>query len=473
LAQVEKTAVDEARSSMGRSSAPEELLLRAPRSAAVLFFFLPALGVALLVFFAAASPPPAKSLFVVPLGPQRSAAAAQRVGVASLPAVWAPRSDTQRAAMMTLETAEAFAEAPRSDAQRAAMMTLMNKESAEDMSLGEGLGDEEMESVEKESREEGVTIEWEDDPYNLEQTKQKLKQEEEMLDNLLALKKKLEMELPFTFVEDLDSSHFAEDAVFKEPHLPPIRGRQNYKRFLRTLREFGNVLFEEPSFGVIRATHHADDGLVKVRWRISGNYQGPFKLLKSSTGYFDGISYYYVAGSSGLVSVHQVDYHTPVMPPEYQVSWSKALSGLVVPVAGAPAGIPAAAAQAPPPMAASTSSGGDAPKRPATSTPRVPPVVARAADEGDASASPKQANPRKKERKAPAFLRQCEYAWDCEAPMECCEFGGASFCCRGGVGQLVDNLLDNFRPQPQPQPQMIPIPVPVPKYPQGYPGRYP
>ena len=68
---------------MGRSSAPEELLLRAPRSAAVLFFFLPALGVALLVFFAAASPPPAKSLFIVPLGPQRSAAA-QRVGVASL-----------------------------------------------------------------------------------------------------------------------------------------------------------------------------------------------------------------------------------------------------------------------------------------------------------------------------------------------------------------------------------------------------
>ena len=86
---------------------------------------------------------------------------------ASLPAAWAPRSDPQRAAMMTL----------------------MNKESAEDMSLGEGLGDEEMESVEKESREEGVTIEWEDDPYNLEQTKQKLKQDEEMFDATFGTKR--------------------------------------------------------------------------------------------------------------------------------------------------------------------------------------------------------------------------------------------------------------------------------------------
>jgi hypothetical protein len=245
--------------------------------------------------------------------------------------------------------------------------------------------------------------------------------------------------------------------------LPPIRGRKNYERFLRSLRDLGNVLFEDPSFEVIRATQHADDGLVKVRWRISGKYQGPFKFLKSSKGYFDGISYYYVAGSSGLVTVHQVDYQTPVMPPEYQreVSWSKALSGLVVPGPGAPARIPAAAAQVPPSLASTTPGGGD-PKPSA----RAPPVVARAPDTDGDDSEPRKANPQKKKRKAPAFMRQCEYAWDCEANMECCEFAGASFCCRGGVGIP---LFDNLRPQPQPQL----IPIPVPKYPQGYPGRYP
>jgi hypothetical protein len=90
-------------------------------------------------------------------------------------------------------------------------------------------------------------------------------------------------------------------------------------------------------------------------------------------------------------------------------------------------------------------------------------VVATASDKGD-----KPKAKRKKERKAPAWMRQCEYSWDCEANMECCEFAGASFCCKGGVGIP---LFDRLRPKPQPQ--MIPIPVTPPQYPQGYPGRYP
>jgi hypothetical protein len=156
------------------------------------------------------------------------------------------------------------------------------------------------------------------DPYDTESMKQKRKEEQEMFDNLLALKEKLEAELPSMFVMDLDSSHFASDVVFKEPHLPPIRGRQNYQLFLHGLRDTANLLFEEPQFKVVRATQHADDGLVKVRWKISGDYKSPFKFFQSSTGCFDGISYYNVAGSSGLVSVHQVDYHIPILPPVMQ-----------------------------------------------------------------------------------------------------------------------------------------------------------
>jgi hypothetical protein len=153
------------------------------------------------------------------------------------------------------------------------------------------------------------------DPYDTDLAKERLKKEQQMLDNLLHLKDQLEQELPFMFLRDLDPSYFAKDVVFKEPHLPPIRGRASYQLFLRGLKDAGNLLFEDPGFGVVRATHHEKDGLVKVRWKISGKYKAPFNLFQSSQGCFDGISYYYVDGSSGLVSVHQVDYHIPILPP--------------------------------------------------------------------------------------------------------------------------------------------------------------
>merc|ERR1719453_697525 len=53
-----------------------------------------------------------------------------------------------------------------------------------------------------------------------------------------------------------------------------------------------------------------------------------------------------------------------------------------------------------------------------------------------------------KKMKLPAWMRQCEYSWDCDHPMECCEFVGASFCCAGGIG------IPSFSPQP------VPIPIP-------------
>jgi hypothetical protein len=155
-----------------------------------------------------------------------------------------------------------------------------------------------------------------------------------MFDNLLRLKEKLEAELPFMFIQELDSSHFASDVVFKEPHLPPIRGRGNYQLFLRGLKDSANLIFEEPQLKVVRATMHAEDGLVKVRWKISGNYKSPFKLFQDSMGCFDGISYYNVAGSSGLVSVHQVDYNIPILPPVLKSQ--DALSWLDTAFAGVP-----------------------------------------------------------------------------------------------------------------------------------------
>ena len=163
---------------------------------------------------------------------------------------------------------------------------------------------------------------------------QKRKEEQALFDNLLRLKEKLEFELPLMFTKELDSSHFASDVVFKEPHLPPIRGRTNYQLFLRGLKDSGNLIFEEPQLQVVRATMHAEDGLVKVRWKISGDYKSPFKLFQDSMGCFDGISYYYVARTSGLVTVHQVDYNIPILPPVLKSQ--DALSWLDTAFAGVP-----------------------------------------------------------------------------------------------------------------------------------------
>jgi hypothetical protein len=93
----------------------------------------------------------------------------------------------------------------------------------------------------------------------------------------------------------------------------------------------------------------------------------------------------------------------------------------------------------------------------------APPLVMGAESDGEKPKTRKKGG-----FKAPAWMRQCEYAWDCDSPLQCCEFAGASFCCRGGVG------IPSWSPQPQLIP--IPVPVPTPGFPPGYPpnnGGYP
>jgi hypothetical protein len=92
----------------------------------------------------------------------------------------------------------------------------------------------------------------------------------------------------------------------------------------------------------------------------------------------------------------------------------------------------------------------------------APPVIFGTAGSGAEKSGGDDKAKKKPFFKMPAFMRQCEYSWDCDSPMECCEVAGASFCCRGGVG------VPSFRPVPQ----LIPIPIDPPGpsggYPQGY-----
>lgn len=51
------------------------------------------------------------------------------------------------------------------------------------------------------------------------------------------------------------------------------------------------------------------------------------------------------------------------------------------------------------------------------------------------------------------FLGKCEYMWDCEFPLECCNWGIVKVCCGGGGGVTIP-----LSP--------VPIPIPVPARPQ-------
>uniref|UniRef100_A0A7S3JV21 Uncharacterized protein n=1 Tax=Aureoumbra lagunensis TaxID=44058 RepID=A0A7S3JV21_9STRA len=71
---------------------------------------------------------------------------------------------------------------------------------------------------------------------------------------------------------------------------------------------------------------------------------------------------------------------------------------------------------------------------------------------------PKSTGTQSKPRQKGGLLAKCEYMWDCEAPLNCCDFIAVKVCCGGGQG--IPAFL-----QPPAQPRAIPIPVPVDPYP--------
>ena len=54
----------------------------------------------------------------------------------------------------------------------------------------------------------------------------------------------------------------------------------------------------------------------------------------------------------------------------------------------------------------------------------------------------------------------CDNSWDCDSPMQCCDFVLFKVCCNEGMGNPVS------------EPRLVPIPIPVEDFP-GYPPRYP
>jgi hypothetical protein len=141
-----------------------------------------------------------------------------------------------------------------------------------------------------------------------------MKQQQKEFDNLHHLADRLKDELPLFFtIDNVVVDVFADDVVFKDAHLPAIRGKDKYGVFLHAIQDTARLLYDQPGFSVQRVTVHTNEHMVKVRWQIWGKAKKIFTYLGGSPyGCYDGISKYYVEPESGKVSLHEVDYNIPI-----------------------------------------------------------------------------------------------------------------------------------------------------------------
>ena len=181
--------------------------------------------------------------------------------------------------------------------------------------------------------------------------------------------------------------------------------------------------------------------IIKVTW-----YSKWYARGSSKAAYVDATSSFHL-DDNGKVFKHVVDRvqvgGRPLSPP-YSVGWlafrEYVLAGLDGP---RPAAVPSFGFE-------SSETAADA-------------LVVMSASDGESEAPPpKKKAPRKeKKQKRKLLPGQCEGMWDCDSPMECCDFVMFKMCCRGGLG--IPAFLE-------PAPVLVPIPVPVERGPPGMPG---
>jgi len=89
--------------------------------------------------------------------------------------------------------------------------------------------------------------------------------------------------------------------------------------------------------------------------------------------------------------------------------------------------------------------------------PYAPPVIFQTASEVNKPEKKAKKVAEKKEKGG--FMSKCEYMWDCEYPLECCDLIVGKACCGGGEG--IPAFLRGLPQSPKP----VPIPVPVEAFP--------
>jgi len=250
----------------------------------------------------------------------------------------------------------------------------------------------------------------------------------------------LRSDVPAFADRELSWDIYSDNVQLADPSGVQTRGLQNYKQFFGVIRMFRRVMIDKVDI-TFKLRYDWSSKIIKVTW-----YSKWYARGSSKAAYVDATSSFHL-DDQGKVFKHVVDRvqvgGRPLSPP-YSVGWlafrEYVLAGLDGP---RPAAVPSFGFE-------SSETAADA-------------LVVMSASDGESEAPPpKKKAPRKeKKQKRKLLPGQCEGMWDCDSPMECCDFVMFKMCCRGGLG--IPAFLE-------PAPVLVPIPVPVERGPPGMPG---
>ena len=249
----------------------------------------------------------------------------------------------------------------------------------------------------------------------------------------------LRSDVPAFADRELSWDIYADNVQLADPSGVQTRGLQNYKQFFGVIRMFRRVMIDKVDI-TFKLRYDWSSKIIKVTW-----YSKWYARGSSKAAYVDATSAFHL-DENGKVFKHVVDRvqvgGRPLSPP-YSVGWlafrEYVLAGLDV-----PSPVPSFGFEA-------SQDAQDA-------------LVLMSASDGESSEEPpakKKAPSKQKKQKRKLLPGQCEGMWDCDSPMECCDFVMFKMCCRGGVG--IPAFLE-------PQPSLVPIPIPVERGPPGMPG---
>ena len=252
----------------------------------------------------------------------------------------------------------------------------------------------------------------------------------------------LRSDVPAFADRELSWDIYSDNVQLADPSGVQTRGLQNYKQFFGVIRMFRRVMIDKVDI-TFKLRYDWSSKIIKVTW-----YSKWYARGSSKAAYVDATSAFHL-DENGKIFKHVVDRvqvgGRPLSPP-YSVGWlafrEYVLAGLDGP---RPAAVPSFGFE-------SSETAADA-------------LVVMSASDGESEAPPpKKTKPRaakEKKQKRKLLPGQCEGMWDCDSPMECCDFVMFKMCCRGGVG--IPAFLE-------PQPSLVPIPIPVERGPPGMPG---
>ena len=269
----------------------------------------------------------------------------------------------------------------------------------------------------------------------------------------------LRSDVPAFADRELSWDIYTDNVQLADPSGVQTRGLQNYKQFFGVIRMFRRVMIDKVDI-TFKLRYDWSSKIIKVTW-----YSKWYARGSSKAAYVDATSSFHL-DDQGKVFKHVVDRvqvgGRPLSPP-YSVGWlafrEYVLAGLDGP---RPAAVPSFGFE-------SSDVGQDAlvlmsAMSASSDVAQDAPVVMSASDGESEAPPPKKTKPRaakEKKQKRKLLPGQCEGMWDCDSPMECCDFVMFKMCCRGGLG--IPAFLE-------PAPVLVPIPVPVERGPPGMPG---